>query len=215
VVVTSVADGRRLAELTGHPDRLDALTFLLDGRLASASATVVRVFPADLTGAPVLLAGHLGAVNAIAGDRRGRLLTASEDRTARLWDGAGGRLLGTLSGHPGPVTAAAIVPSGALAATAGDDRTVRIWDGETFRLLVVHRGHTGVIDQLRFGADSRTLVSAAWDGSIRVWDVGHGPLDLEAIGQLARCRHPFEIRGGQLMPLDAADPACAPIGTAK
>src|SRR5262249_13316349 len=56
-----------------------------------------------------------------------RVLTASEDNTARLWDTVSGQLLATLSGHTGPVRQAVFSPDGTRVLTASADTTARHW----------------------------------------------------------------------------------------
>lgn len=53
-----------------------------------------------------------------------RILTASSDGTARLWD-QNGQPLATLKGHTGLVTSAVFSPDGTRILTASDDHTVR------------------------------------------------------------------------------------------
>ena len=47
-----------------------------------------------------------------------RVVTASEDNTARLWDAKTGAALATLSGHTAAVTSAAFSPDGSRIVTA-------------------------------------------------------------------------------------------------
>ena len=56
-----------------------------------------------------------------------RIVTASGDKTARLWDAASGTEIAVLSGHEGAVFSAAFSPDGARIVTASDDNTARIW----------------------------------------------------------------------------------------
>ena len=55
-----------------------------------------------------------------------RVVTASDDGTARIWDAASGRSLLTIS-RPHAVSSAAFSPDGKLVVTASDDGTARIW----------------------------------------------------------------------------------------
>jgi WD40 repeat protein len=68
---------------------------------------------------------HTAIIRRLDADREGRfLVTASDDKTVRVWAAADGRLLQTLRlpagpGHVGKAFAAAISPDGALVAAGG------------------------------------------------------------------------------------------------
>jgi WD40 repeat protein len=55
------------------------------------------------------------------------VLTASRDKTARLWDTASGRELQVLRGHEDEVTSAQFSADGKSMLTASDDQTARLW----------------------------------------------------------------------------------------
>ena len=55
------------------------------------------------------------------------MVTASFDRSARLWDAASGKELAVLQGHEGPVLSAAFSPDGSKVVTASEDRSARLW----------------------------------------------------------------------------------------
>jgi hypothetical protein len=57
-----------------------------------------------------------------------RIVTASGDGTARIWDAATAKEIAILRGHDAPVTSAAFNPDGSRIVTASFDRTARIWD---------------------------------------------------------------------------------------
>ena len=72
----------------------------------------------------------------------GRILTASNDNTPRLWD-RDGKLLATLQGHTGDVTSAVFAPRGRIL-TASTDGTARLWEaGEApeTQTLEIGRAH--------------------------------------------------------------------------
>ena len=69
-----------------------------------------------------------------------RIVTASRDNTARLWDAKTGAALATLSGHTDAVTSAAFSPDGSRVVTASEDKTARLWDAKTGAALARSRG---------------------------------------------------------------------------
>lgn len=70
---------------------------------------------------------HGDAVNSVAFSPDGRLvLTASGDRTARLWDTATGKPVGPPMEHRDLVVAAAFSPDGKLILTGCADHTARV-----------------------------------------------------------------------------------------
>ena len=57
-----------------------------------------------------------------------RIVTASNDKTARVWDAATGKAIAVLSGHEDSVISAAFSPDGLHIVTASADKTARVWD---------------------------------------------------------------------------------------
>ena len=101
-----------------------------------------------------------------------RIITASQDRTARIWDAATGKAIGEpLIGHSGTVRSAAFSPDGHRVVTASDDKTARIWDAATGELLSELIGHHDIVMSAAYSPDGRRIVTASEDETARLWSV--------------------------------------------
>jgi WD40 repeat protein len=74
-----------------------------------------------------------------------RVVTASSDGTARLWNATTGAQLAVFSGHSDFVWSAVFSPDGRRVATASSDDTARLWDAATGAQLAVLSGHTDFV----------------------------------------------------------------------
>jgi WD40 repeat protein len=76
------------------------------------------------------LKGHTRHVRSASFSPDGsRIVTASWDKTAKVWDAKTGIELVTLNGHTGSVTSAGFSADGSRIITISADGTVRMWDG--------------------------------------------------------------------------------------
>jgi hypothetical protein len=103
-----------------------------------------------------------------------RVVTASEDKTARIWDAATGMEIVVLRGHDGGVTSAAFSRDGSRIVTASSDQTARIWDAATGKEIVVLRGHDDFVSSAAFSPDGLRIVTASEDETARIWDAATG-----------------------------------------
>jgi len=100
-----------------------------------------------------------------------RIVTASFDRTARLWDAATGRPIGEpLRGHLRDVLTAVFSPDGRSIVTASSDWNARLWDAETGRPIGEPLRHEGPVRSAAFSPDGKRVATASQDETVRVWD---------------------------------------------
>jgi len=123
----------------------------------------------------VALSGHQKRVNRVAFDHAGeRVVTASEDRSARVWDVRSGRGLAVLRGHRDGVCWAAFDPSGARVVTASHDRTAVVWDASTGNVLAALVGHEGPLVFAEFSPKGDRIFTSSRDRTARLWDAASG-----------------------------------------
>ncbi len=116
------------------------------------------------------LEGHAGGVNSVNFSLDGsKIVTASEDKTARVWD-VQGKLLATISGHAGGVNSVNFSPDGSKIVTASEDKTARVWDVQG-KLLRTMSGHSGSVMSANFSPDGSKIVTASEDRTMRLWDL--------------------------------------------
>ena len=105
-----------------------------------------------------------------------RIVTASVDGTARLWD-TEGKQVAVLEGDMKTVRSAVFSPDGnrIVAVADSDDHGVPVWDRDGNPVTVLE-GHTSWIRYAGFSADSRRIVTTSHDGTARLWYRSGGPI---------------------------------------
>lgn len=100
------------------------------------------------------------------------LMSASDDRTVRLWDLPGGGSVTTFVGHQDYVRSGAFMPGqgSGLVVSGSYDQTVRIWDPRTPTKAVMTFKHTAPIEAV-LPMPSGTTVLAAADNQVSILDI--------------------------------------------
>lgn len=142
--------------------------------------------------------GHMALIRSIAFTPDGKqLVSASNDKTIRVWDLATGKTVRTIRGeigpgHPGKIYAMALSPDGKWLAAGGwgaagyggknaEVGDIRLFDFASGRLVTRLKGHKDVVHALAFSPNGTKLISGSSDKTAIVWDVAarkplHPPL---------------------------------------
>ena len=179
----SITTGSQVRTLTGHRDRVTALSFRHDGKLASGSADKTIKLWNVSTGSQIrTLTGHDDEITALRFSPDGRLLASgSYDTTLRLWvaDSLTPIVIGR---HQLAIAAIAFSPDGHSIASGSWDNTLKIWtlhnalSSPEVSLSQTFTGHSDGVTSLSFSPDSQILASGSADTTLKIWDVKTGLL---------------------------------------
>lgn len=121
------------------------------------------------------LIGHSGPVYGMSFSPDNRyLISASEDKTARLWSLDTYSALVSYKGHNQPVWDVKFSPLGHYFATASHDQTARLWATDHIYPLRIFAGHINDVDCVEFHPNSNYVFTGSSDKTCRMWDVQTG-----------------------------------------
>jgi WD40 repeat protein len=102
-----------------------------------------------------------------------KVVTASKDKTARLWDTRSGGELRVLRGHDYRVKSAVYSPDGSKVLTASLDGNAVVWDVATGTILLRLIASDLPLSRARFSPDGSRIVTVSTDGA-KVWSTATG-----------------------------------------
>jgi WD40 repeat protein len=170
---------RFVATKNGRPARTELVTVQKGERTVVAVSFEPREAPRGGDASPVLL-GHTGPVYSVAFTRDGkRVVSASMDGTARVWDTASGSEIASFAGHNACVYCAVVLPDGkrVLSGSSGldvnvpADWSVCLWELETGRELNRWEGDGDGITTLAVSASGGQALIGAYSGQVTVWNI--------------------------------------------
>jgi WD40 repeat protein len=171
VVLWDTHDGRRVRAIpTDEP--ATGVSFSPDGaRIAASGGFGAGIWDVDSGRLLTRFEGHDGWVIQIHFSRDGaRVVTASEDGTARIWDASTGAQLALVQERNNVILDAASSPDGSLVATAvNDPGIVRLWSASTGKLVrtLLHPG--AFVGSVAFSNDGEIVAAGLGDGTVHLW----------------------------------------------
>ena len=161
------------------------VAFLPDGRvLVGSSMSCLYVYDFTTNQSLNLTLGSFngwqlhatGSINGVAGLPNERAVSASDDRTLKVWNLAGAvslygslrvQCLHTLRGHRSSVLCVTFLPRDRIV-SGSRDKTLKVWDVKHGLCLQTLRGHTGWVNCVGLLPDGR-VVSGSRDKTLKVW----------------------------------------------
>ena len=185
VLLVEWKSGRVVAAEGNFRDVTTSVSFSPDGKTLAAAGADATVGHFSILAAPPRLRpmrrleGHAGPVLSVVIGSEGKVVvTASADRSIKVWDARDGTLKRTLTNHAAAVNCLASRPPprgvGAdesppfSCASGADDHTVRVWQPNSGRMVRIIRGHEGPIFSVCYAPDGSRLYSAGSEGIVRV-----------------------------------------------
>ncbi|MBE9072188.1 WD40 repeat domain-containing protein [Microcystis sp. LEGE 08355] len=120
------------------------------------------------------LEGHDSPVQSVNFSPDGKtLVSGSEDKTIKLWNGSTGQEIRTLKGHDKWVNSVNFSPDGKTLVSGSEDKTIKLWNVETGQEIRTLKGHN-YVNSVNFSPDGKTLVSGSDDNTIKLWNESTG-----------------------------------------
>jgi len=187
-IIWNLASGQAEKTLTGHHSYVKGVCYSFDGKVivtASGDSTAMlwdaptglpRHWEVGMAGGQKAwsLQGHMSSVNSASFSPDAiRLVTGSEDCTAKVWEVESGRCVLTLKGHSSS-TYACFSPTGEHIATASDDKSAKLWHALTGECLQTFEGHTKFVRSIAFSPNGRRIATSSGDTTARIWCIESG-----------------------------------------
>ncbi|HLC15964.1 MAG TPA: WD40 repeat domain-containing protein, partial [Thermodesulfovibrionia bacterium] len=126
--------------------------------------------------------GHMAKIRDVIFTKDGRyLVSASDDKTVRVWDVLSGKTVRIIRGRigegdEGKIYATALSPDNNWLAVGGSPPRwgIRLLDFQTGQVVRLLKGHENVILSLAFSQDNRLLISGSGDNTAYIWDAATG-----------------------------------------
>ncbi len=105
-----------------------------------------------------------------------RVLTVSQDKTVKIWDGQNGLLLASLKGHEGMIAKGVFSPDGNTILTVSEDGTAKLWNSYNGNSIATMSHEMEAIYDAGFSLDGKYIYAPFSDSALRFYDASNGQL---------------------------------------
>lgn len=168
-------DSGQLLDSVDFDSVINYVVFSPNGNHFAVASYGAKVFDINTKQLIFSLDGHNGSINTIAYSPDGKkILTASQDATAKIWQAENGKLLATLLLHQDSLTSASFSSNNKYIITTSNDHSLKIWQADNTKLLTNLDADP---QQVYFGditSDSEKVVTVGHDQMAKIWEVTSG-----------------------------------------
>jgi ribosome assembly protein 4 len=141
-------------------------------RLVSCSDdfTLFLWTPATSTQPVARMTGHQQQVTTVAFSPDGHfIISASFDKSLRLWDGFNGNYIATLRSHVGEVYQVCWSPDGRMLVSGSKDSTLKVWGMRAKKVVKDLPGHADQVYAVDWSPDGLKVASGGRDRMLNIW----------------------------------------------
>jgi len=156
---------------------VNAVTFVNAGKWLAIGGhdNIIRLLDVETGLSHGVLSGHqmgITRLRAIPGGMR--LISASIDKSVRVWDIPKLKLLRTLERHESQVFDVDILPNGDAVVSVGRDGNLIWWSLKTGKIIRTIKAHDKIVWSVSVSPDGRFAVTGSSDETGRVWHLASG-----------------------------------------
>ncbi|EPZ33491.1 Dynein regulator LIS1 domain-containing protein [Rozella allomycis CSF55] len=98
------------------------------------------------------------------------LVSASRDKSIKLFDGLSGQCLYTFNGHDNWVRGVAVQPMGKYLLSVSDDKSLRVWDLESGKCVKHFEAHSHFVTCIAIHPSAPLVATGSVDQKVCVWE---------------------------------------------
>ena len=174
-----VASGQSQRKITNaHQGYINDVEFSHDGRYFLSTGDDGLVILWDFVEAKEVLripADQSGINVAVFSPDDKQILTASRNRTLKLWNSENGKLIREFEkAHDWSILSARFSPDGTRVISGSEDNKAILWDTSTGKPVSELKGHTAAFTSVAYSVDGKRILTASRDNTAKLWDATAG-----------------------------------------